>query len=77
MKAIYLIKTGGGKKEAEDLLAAAADHLVERGAQVLVLGCTETPLAFNPERAKAPVVDATRVLAAAAVTKYQELAAKR
>ncbi len=77
MKAIYLIKTGGGKQEAEDLLAGAADHLVERGAQVLVLGCTETPLAFNPERAKAPVVDATRVLAAAAVAKYQELAARR
>ena len=77
MKAIYLIKTGGAKREAEDLLAGAADHLVDRGAQVLVLGCTETPLAFNPERAKAPVVDATRVLAAAAVAKYRELAAKR
>ncbi len=77
MRAICLIKTGGGKQQAEDLLAGAADGLVGKGAQVLVLGCTETPLAFNPQRAKAPVVDATRVLAAAAVAKYQELAAKR
>jgi aspartate/glutamate racemase len=44
---------------------------------VLVLGCTETPLAFNPRRAKVPVVDATQVLARAAVAKYRQLTATR
>ena len=77
MKAIYAIKAGADRKEAEDLLAQASDHLVAKGAQVLVLGCTETPLAFNPSRASVPSVDATRVLAQAAVAKYQELVAKR
>jgi aspartate racemase len=77
MKAIRSIKAGEDKKLAEDLLAQAADQLVANGSQVIVLGCTETPLAFNPQRAKAPVVDATRVLAQAAVAKYQELSRKR
>jgi aspartate racemase len=76
MKAIGSIKAGEEKRIAEDLLAGAADSLVARGAEVLVLGCTETPLAFNPTRARAPVVDATRVLAQAAVAKYRELSAR-
>lgn len=77
MKAIRSIKAGEEKKIAEDLLAKAADHLVAKGVQALVLGCTETPLAFNPGRAKVPVVDATRVLAQAAVAKYRELTKAR
>jgi aspartate racemase len=77
MEAIRAIKAGEEKQRAEDLLARAADHVVGKGAEVIVLGCTETPLAFNPQRAKVPVVDATRVLARAAVAKYQELTAKR
>ncbi|MBN2345664.1 MAG: hypothetical protein JXO51_04675 [Candidatus Aminicenantes bacterium] len=51
----------------------AAAHLEARGARVLVLGCTEIPLAFNPERATVPVLNATRVLAEAAIRRYSEL----
>ncbi len=76
MRAVRSIKAGEDKKLAEDLLARAADGLVASGSEVLVLGCTETPLAFNPERAKVPVVDATRVLARAAVAEYQALSAR-
>jgi aspartate racemase len=72
MKAIDLIKAGNTGKESEDLLAEAGAHLEARGAQVLVLGCTEIPLAFNPERATVPVVNATRVLAEAAIRTYYE-----
>lgn len=75
MAAIGLVKAGGQLQRAEDLLAQAADHLIRCGAEVLVLGCTETPLAFNPLRVHVPVIDATRVLAEAAVAKYRELAA--
>jgi aspartate racemase len=77
MRAIYGIKTGMDKKEAEDLLAVAGDQVVDKGAQVIVLGCTEIPLAFSRERARVPVVDATRVIARAAVAKYQELTETR
>ncbi len=76
MRAIYAIKSGPERRLPEDLLAEAADHLVAKGAQVLVLGCTETPLAFNPARARVPSVDATQVLARAAVAKYEELSAQ-
>ena len=41
-----------------------------RGAEVIVLGCTEIPLAFNAQRASLPVVNATRVLAEVAVREY-------
>ena len=77
MKAVMKIKAGTSKKESEDLLAAAGAHLEAKGAQVLVLGCTEIPLAFNPDRARVPVVNATRVLAEAAIRTFQEMSQKR
>ena len=73
MKAIARIKAGDTGGETEDLLAAAGAHLEAKGAQVLVLGCTEIPLAFNPGRAKVPVVNATRVLAEAAIRTFREM----
>ena len=71
MKAAYAIKAAGGdKRTSEDLLCTAGKNLEARGVQVIVLGCTEMPLAFNPERAAVPVVNATRVLAEAAIREY-------
>lgn len=73
MQAVYgHIKAGTGRQEAEDLLARAGDHVEAKGAQVIVLGCTEIPLAFNPARAHVPVVNATRVLAEAAIRTYRQ-----
>jgi aspartate racemase len=74
MKAVYdHIKAGTGIDTAEDLLARASENLEKKGAQVIVLGCTEIPLAFNPARANVPVVNATRVLAETAIRTYREL----
>ncbi|MFC1502556.1 aspartate/glutamate racemase family protein [bacterium] len=70
MKAVYGIKSGEENKKCEDLLAAAGDHVEEKGAQVIVLGCTEIPLAFNPARAHVPVINATEVLADRAIAMY-------
>lgn len=72
MKAVYGIKSGVDKKTCEDLLYRAGKSLEARGARVVVLGCTEIPLAFNPDRSGVPVVNATRVLAEAAIRKYRE-----
>ena len=75
MKATYAIKAAGGdKRTSEDLLCAAGKSLEARGAQVIVLGCTEIPLAFNPQRAAVPVVNATRVLAEAAIRRFNQKA---
>jgi aspartate racemase len=70
MKAVYGIKAGRDRKESEDLLFTAGKNVEGKGAQVIVLGCTEIPLAFNPQRASVPVVNATRVLAEAAIREF-------
>jgi aspartate racemase len=72
MDAVYSIKSGGSKAEQARLLKRAGDELVTRGADVLVLGCTEIPLAFDSKRARAPVINATQVLALAAIREYQK-----
>jgi len=73
MKAVYGIKSKTDPRVSEDLLAFAGQHLAERGAEVIVLGCTEIPLAYNPERVDRPVVNATHVLAQRAVVMYREM----
>jgi aspartate racemase len=73
MKAVFGIKAGSDKQTNEDLLAQAGDHVIKKGAQLIVLGCTEIPLAFNPARMDVPVVNATRVLAERAIQMYQQM----
>ena len=45
----------------------AMDKLLQRGAQVLVLGCTELPVAFQRWKFTQPALDPTLVLASKAV----------
>jgi aspartate racemase len=71
MNAVYSIKAGGDKRRQSDQLARAAEDVTRKGAQVIVLGCTEIPLAFDKSRARRPVVNATEVLALAAIREYQ------
>ena len=61
------------KQASEDLLFTAGKSVEAKGAQVIVLGCTEIPLAFNPQRARVPVVNATRVLAEAAIRQFNQM----
>lgn len=51
---------------ARDALIHAIRHLKERGAEAVILGCTELPLAVTePEIEGLPIVDPTRILARA------------
>jgi aspartate racemase len=43
------------------------DELFEKGAEILVLGCTELPVAFELFHIERPSIDPTSVLAAAAI----------
>jgi aspartate racemase len=70
MKAVRGIKAGTDRKPIEDLLAAAGQELADKGAELIVLGCTEIPLGYNPGRVNLPVVNATKVLAEKAVQMY-------
>ncbi|HEX6988028.1 MAG TPA: amino acid racemase [Bacillota bacterium] len=60
------IKAGYSEPARRRLLDAARD-LERRGAQAIVLGCTELPLVLGPADCDLPVIDATEILARAAV----------
>jgi aspartate racemase len=66
MPGIRAVKAGELDRGGE-LLAAAAQALVRRGAKALVLGCTEVPLVLNASNTPVPVIDATASLARRAV----------
>jgi aspartate racemase len=66
MPGIAAVKRGD-LAAGRDALAAAAAALVRRGADAIVLGCTEIPLAVDAASAGVPVIDATASLARRAV----------
>ncbi|WP_276327636.1 aspartate/glutamate racemase family protein [Sinorhizobium fredii] len=58
---------GGKRVPAREAAAAAADRLVEQGAECLLLACTELPVAFAGLEVGTTVLDATDALARACV----------
>lgn len=66
MPGIAAVKAGD-LVQGTALLQRAAQALADRGAQLLLLGCTEIPLVLQPTTAPRPVVDATAALARRAV----------
>jgi aspartate racemase len=53
--------------EAARLLQMAANALVHRGAKIIIMGCTEIPMAMNNCTVDVPLVDSTGALAQACV----------
>ena len=67
MAAIYGIKGAGTLEQSRALIQEAGRHLIAKGAEVIVAGCTEVPLILQDGDLPVPVIDATWVLAQAAV----------
>lgn len=70
MKAIYGdngIKSGNTGDEPAALLKEAAMGLIEKGAQLIVLGCTEIPLALKQSHLPIPLINPMDVVALAVV----------
>ncbi len=65
--AICNIKGGAIDGAARRTFESIGNSLAKRGAQVLILGCTEIPLAFDTEKAACPTLNPTRLLAQAAI----------
>jgi aspartate racemase len=65
--AIKAVKVGTGLDDAATRIGEAAALLADRGASVVVAGCTEIPLVAHEAAAVLPVVDSTECLAAAVV----------
>jgi aspartate racemase len=57
---------------SRDRLKAIIDGLTARGAQGVVLGCTELPLILGQKDARIPVFDTTRIHAEAAVRRAMD-----
>ncbi len=50
-------------RKAVEILADAGRRLVARGAEAVVMGCTEIPLAMRPGDLGVPKIDSTLILA--------------
>jgi aspartate racemase len=66
-RAIYAVKGGQMGPEITAGLKKIVDGLVGRGAQALVLGCTELPFVLKPQDVRVPLLDSNQILARAAV----------
>jgi len=67
MAVIRAVKTGDLAPGVRERARESAGKLIERGAEALVLGCTELPLVLGSQDVPVPVFDSTAILAAAAV----------
>lgn len=72
MPGIAAVKAGDLPRGRE-LLVEAAQRLAGRGADVLVLGCTEIPLVLDAGNVAAPLLDATWALARHTIAAAQTL----
>ena len=63
MKAIYKIKKYSSDEQSFNLLSNASMQLIKDGASVIILGCTEIPLALSKEKCNFQRVDPMEILA--------------
>ncbi|MTI56442.1 aspartate/glutamate racemase family protein [Geosporobacter ferrireducens] len=57
------IKAGYTEGEPAERLTKAAQHLKAQGAQLVIMGCTEIPLAFKDESIDVPVINSMKIAA--------------
>lgn len=71
MESIYLYKSGE-IEQAEELMLVQRDYLINRGAEVIILGCTEVPLILQNVMKDEPTLyeDSTAALVRAAIRWY-------
>ena len=67
MDAIYAVKAGDLGTKPRTLLRDAAQALIDRGAQAVIMGCTEIPLVLTDGDLAVPLISSTHVLADAVV----------
>ncbi|MBN8598987.1 MAG: amino acid racemase [Planctomycetes bacterium] len=63
---------GEFRAETTNRFLDAIDSLRARGAECVILGCTEIPLIVNEANSSLPVLDSTRLLASAAVSEAMD-----
>lgn len=66
-KCVNEIKGGNKSKEVKQFLVNVAEKMVRKGAQAVILGCTEFPLVVQEGDLSVPALDANQLLAEAAI----------
>ena len=64
---ILQIKARAHDRSTQDTFESVGARLMKAGAEAIILGCTEIPLAFDPNGVDYPSLNSTRILAQAAV----------
>lgn len=75
MKSVYMengLKSSVVSLEAVDLMYRAAHLLIQRGADLIVGGCSEVSIALQPDRLPMPYVDTMDLMAKTAVLECYE-----
>lgn len=67
---IYDMKANEHSRKTENLLTETSQHLIDKGAELIIMGCSEIPLAFNPDKVDLPVLDSIKILARKAIEMY-------
>lgn len=69
MDFIYKIKGMHSSTESPDIsnILSIIEHMKQHGAQAIILGCTELPIALNDDNTNIRCIDATQILAEKAV----------
>jgi aspartate racemase len=65
--AIGQVKAGAQNQATKEIFQSIGKRLIESGARAVILGCTEVPLAFEPNEVTYASMNSTRILAEAAV----------
>lgn len=73
MKAIYAVKAGNLSEGIKRSILKIAQKLIDKGAEVIIAGCTEIPLILKEGDVSVLLIDPTQVLAKAAVQKARLL----
>tara|TARA_B100001123_G_scaffold342533_1_gene388655 strand:- start:3613 stop:4356 length:744 start_codon:yes stop_codon:yes gene_type:complete len=77
MKGIFSIKEGPKILDPSVTLSSVANHLVDKGAEIIIAGCTEIPLVLKNKDLAVPLVSSTEVLAIKTVEYANHLTIKR
>ena len=67
MALVYRVKRGDTGPGAREGMRRLAEALAQRGAEVVIAGCTEVPLLLKPADIAVPLVDSAEVLAVSCV----------
>ena len=69
-----ILKVMGGKNNKNDILKLRqiTDNMVEKGAQSIIIGCTELSIPFARKRIGVPILDSSEILANEAIKLAKE-----